>query len=265
MAKAIVTIKIGGRCAEQPELLSALAAEMRSLSAHHHFLLVHGGGGEVSRLSRRLGLEPQFREGIRLTTAAEMELVEMVLSGSVNKRLVRLFRSQGLNAVGLCGADGGLLTGSPLPEGGGCTRTGRIDSVDPELPALLVAKGYFPVLSPTAADSLGEGLNINADTAAFAVAAALGCETLLFLSDIPGILKQGRQLASLDPAGVEAEIAAGTISGGMIPKVKSAVKALSRGVRQIIIGEYREPGALAALLAGRLGTRITGNERSTRK
>jgi acetylglutamate kinase len=259
MAKAIVTIKIGGSCAGQAELLSDLAAEMRDLDTDYCFLLVHGGGAEVSRLSRRLGLEPNFREGIRVTTGAEMELVEMVLSGSVNKRLVRLFRAAGLNAVGMCGADGGLLTGSPLSENGGCTRTGRIDSVDPKLPALLLAHGYFPVLSPTAVDSRAEALNINADTAAFAVAAALKSETLLFLSDIPGILKQGRQLASLNPAGVEAEIAAGTITGGMIPKVTSALEALSGGVKQIIIGEYRKAGALGALLAGKLGTKIIGD------
>jgi acetylglutamate kinase len=256
MARAIVTIKIGGSCAGQAELLSSLAAEIRGAEADYRFLLVHGGGAEVSSLSRRLGLEPLFREGIRVTTAAEMDVVEMVLSGSVNKRLVRLFRAAGLNAVGLCGADGGLLTGIPLQEGGNGTRTGSIDRVEAALPELLLAQGYFPVLSPTAADSRGGALNINADTAAFAVAAALKSETLIFLSDIPGILKQGRPLAVLDPAGVEAEITAGTITGGMIPKVTSAVEALSRGVRQIIIGEYREAGALRELLAGRLGTRI---------
>lgn len=207
-------------------------------------------------MSRRLGLKPNFREGIRVTTEEEMEVVEMVLSGSVNKRLVRLFRAAGLPAVGLCGADGGLFTGSPMQEGGVRTRTGKIDSVDPKLAAQLLAGGWFPVVSPTASDSRGGALNINADTAAFALAAALKSETLLFLSDIPGILRQGKCLAGLDPAGVEAEIDAGTITGGMIPKVRSAVEALSRGVKRIIIGEFRTPGDLAALLNGRLGTRI---------
>jgi acetylglutamate kinase len=252
----MVTLKIGGLVAGKKELSAGLAAEIKRLSGKTRFLLVHGGGKEVSGMSRRLGLKPNFREGIRVTTEEEMEVVEMVLSGSVNKRLVRLFRAAGLPAVGLCGADGGLFTGSPMQEGGVRTRTGKIDSVDPKLAAQLLAGGWFPVVSPTASDSRGGALNINADTAAFALAAALKSETLLFLSDIPGILRQGKCLAGLDPAGVEAEIDAGTITGGMIPKVRSAVEALSRGVKRIIIGEFRTPGDLAALLNGRLGTRI---------
>ncbi len=252
-----VIVKIGGRMAEQQELVRALAQEVRR--AGRPVVLLHGGGAELTRISRRLGAEPVFRQGLRITSQEEMDVVEMVLSGLVNKRLVRFLGAMGLPAVGLSGADGGLFTGSAIAAVGEReTRTGRIDAVDPRVLRLLLAGGYLPVVSPASADREGGGLNVNADTAAFELAGALTGSTLLFLSDIPGILKDGRVLPRLAPEAVQQEIDSGTITGGMIPKAVAAREAMERGVRTVVIGQYLQAGDLARLLEGRSGTRIGG-------
>jgi acetylglutamate kinase len=218
-------------------------------------VLVHGGGAEVSRLSRELGIEPVFHEGVRVTSPEEMDIVEMILCGKVGKRLVRLFQSCGLPAVGLSGADGRIFTGRSLGrilerE----TRTGNVQRVDPGLLGVLLAAGYFPVIASTTADESGAGVNINADTVAFELACALGSSSLLFLSDIPGVLHGGKVLSRLDRAGVREAIRDGTITGGMIPKATAALEALKKGVGRVVIGQYGGRGSLAALLGGGLGT-----------
>ncbi len=257
MDKKLLTIKIGGKLAEDPELLRELADELEEIAAGYAFLLVHGGGAEVSARSKQLGLEPVFRDGIRMTSPAEMDIVDEVLGGRINARLVRLFQTRGLKPVGMSCSSAGIVVGQSLDlENGGRNRTGEITAVNPELLSLLLAHGYFPVLSSTAADARGTGLNINADTAAFALAAALGCETLLFFSDIPGVLKENRVIPELSVEQAGKEIEAGTISGGMIPKIQSSLGALEQGVRSIIIARYDTRGALHALLEGRGGTRL---------
>jgi acetylglutamate kinase len=253
--KPLITVKVGGKFAEQEAELRRFAADLLELQGESHLVLVHGGGAEVSRISRQLGLEPVFREGIRITSPEEMDVVEMILSGKVNKRLVRLFQACGLPAVGLCGADGRIFTGRSLG-----TRTGNVAAVNVELLHVLLRAGYFPVLSSTASDEAGEGVNINADAVAFEVARALRAASLVFLSDIPGVLKEGQVLGSLDRGGIEAELAAGTIGGGMIPKVTSALEALDGGVGQVVIGQYSGRGSLGALLAGGMGTRLSAQK-----
>jgi acetylglutamate kinase len=255
--RELITLKIGGRMAEEESQLRQLAADLQDLRESHALLVVHGGGEEVSELSRRLGFEPRFQEGIRLTSAAEMEVVEMVLSGKVNKRLVRLFQAAGLPAVGLCGADGRTFLGRSLGRIQDVeTRTGKVSRVDPALLELLFAGGFLPVLCSTGMDEEGRGLNINADTLAFELAVSLRSGRLLFLSDIPGVLKEGKVLHSLDRDQVKEELAAGTITGGMIPKATSALEALKKGVAQVIIGQYCGRGSLRALLSGDMGTRF---------
>ncbi len=268
-----VTLKIGGRLAEQNELLRSLAEEIRAAGTKQSFILVHGGGVEVSRICRELGHEPEFRDGIRMTSPEEMPAVEMILAGRVNKRLVRTFQGCGLNSVGLCGADGRTFVGSRMQESrpgkeagqtiqartgaGDSSRTGTVERVDPSLLKILLAGGYFPVVASTSMDEAGEGLNINADTVAFEIARAVQSSRLIFLSDIPGILKGGSLLSSLHEEQIREEVENGTISGGMIPKVDSSLEALKAGVGGIIIGQYQGPGDLAALLQGRSGTRIS--------
>jgi acetylglutamate kinase len=255
LKKPVITIKIGGRSAEDTALLDPFAADLKDLTADSHPLIVHGGGAEVSRISRQLGFEPRFHEGIRITLSEEMDVVEMILCGKVNKRLVRFFQSRGLPAVGLCGADGATFRGRTLGYVDGReTRTGNVAEVDPGLLAVLLAAGFLPVLSSTSMDKQGVGVNINADSVAFEVACALHSRSLVFISDIPGVLKDGQVLKSLNRDEVRREIASGTISGGMIPKATSAVEALKHGVGRVIIGQYCGRGSLRALLDGGIGT-----------
>ncbi|MEJ2664360.1 MAG: acetylglutamate kinase [Spirochaetia bacterium] len=257
MAEKLAVIKIGGKLAENRRLLLELGNEIRGLKSSYSFLLIHGGGAEVSARSKQLGMEPVFKDGVRITSPREMDVVDEVLGGRINTRLVRLFGQCGLKAVGLSCASGGIITGESLdPGNGSSTRTGKITAIDPELPGLLMERGYFPVLSSTAADGQGVGLNINADTAAFALAAALHCEVLLFFSDIPGVLKEDRVIETLDADQARREIELGTISGGMIPKISSSLDALEHGVESIIIAQYEAHGSLAGLLAGKGGTRL---------
>ncbi|MEE9307234.1 MAG: acetylglutamate kinase [Spirochaetia bacterium] len=255
LTKKVITVKIGGRTTEDLEQLRPFAADLKDLMAGHYPLIVHGGGAEVTRISRQLGFEPRFHEGIRITLSEEMDVVEMILSGKVNKHLVRFFQSCGLPAVGLCGADGKTFSGRTLGTVEGKeTRTGNVAEVDPRLLTALFTAGFLPVLSSTSMDKRGVGVNINADAVAFEVSCKLNSDSLVFISDIPGVLKDGQVLKSLSRDEVRREIAAGTISGGMIHKATSAVEALKHGVGQVIIGQYCERGSLRALLEGGMGT-----------
>jgi acetylglutamate kinase len=255
-AKPVVVLKIGGKAAEEDTNLRELALDIRELQQTGNYpVLVHGGGAEVSRISRELGIEPIFHEGVRVTSPEEMDIVEMILCGKVGKRLVRLFQTCSLPAVGLSGADGRIFTGRSLGrilerE----TRTGNVEHVEPRLLEVLLEAGYLPVIASTTADESGAGVNINADTVAFELSCALGCSSLLFLSDIPGVLRGGKVLTRLDRAGVREAIRDGTITGGMIPKATAALEALKKGVGRVVIGQYGGRGSLAALLEGGLGT-----------
>jgi acetylglutamate kinase len=255
LARPVVTVKIGGRMAEEEASLRELALDLKDLQAKQHVVLVHGGGAEVSRLSRELGIEPVFHEGVRLTSPQEMDIVEMILCGRVGKRLVRLFQSCGLPAVGLCGADGRLFLGRSLGwildrE----TRTGNVERIELGLLAALLQAGFLPVLASTTMDESGAGVNINADTVALELACALGSSSLVFLSDIPGVMAGGQILRCLDKEQVREHISTGTITGGMIPKATSALEALKRGVGRVVIGQFGGRGSLAALLDCSLGT-----------
>ena len=146
--KPVITMKIGGKTAEDTEQLRPFAADLKDLMADHYPLIVHGGGAEVTRISKQLGFESRFHEGIRITLREEMDVVEMILSGKVNKRLVRFFQSRGLPAVGLCGADGATFSGRTLGRVEGKeTRTGNVAEVDPRLLMALFTAGFLPVLS----------------------------------------------------------------------------------------------------------------------
>ena len=246
-------IKLGGRALEQATLRGVFAAELASLAGAWRVIVVHGGGAEVTAMSRRLGHEPRFHEGIRLTTADEMEVVDMVLAGSANKRLVRALSAAGVRSVGICGSDGPTLAARPeaVPAG---TRTGRIEGVDTRLVATLTDAGYVPVVSPVCDDGAGGGVNVNADTVAFRVATAIDADALLFISDIDGVHKDGAVMPRLSPAEADGEIEAGTITDGMIPKIRSSVAAVAAGVGRVHIGDYDAEGALHALLDGTRGT-----------
>jgi len=251
----MIIVKIGGVVATDPALLTVLLGDFDALRGRG-LVLVHGGGKEVTSLSERLGLKAEFRDGIRLTSPAEMEVVDMVLGGKINIDLVRRARSAGLDAVGLGGQDGGLFTGEPRVIDGKVGRTGRIGQVNTRLLDVLGAAGYFPIVHSTSTDSSGQGLNINADEAAQELAMAGRAEALVYVSDIPGVLKDGAVLPRLDQASMEFEIASGVIGGGMVPKVRSARQAVAAGVGKVVIGGFHSSGDLVKLLAGQSGTTI---------
>jgi acetylglutamate kinase len=251
-----VVVKIGGKAAEAQDSLASLCEEILALSRGSRFLLVHGGGAEVSAISRKLGVEPVFIDGVRQTSEQEMDIVDMVLAGKINKQMVRLLRTKGLNAVGLSGTDGGIFTGRPLGGGQTGTRTGEVTSVDERLLTLLLDNGFLPVLSSASMDDTGQGLNINADAAAFSIASHLAASALVFLSDIPGILSEGSVIQAVSATEARGLITRGVITGGMIPKVSAALTAMDQGVQKVIIGQYDSAGSLGRLLEGKQGTRL---------
>ncbi len=254
MSNSIV-VKLGGTAATEYTAVASLARELAALSPSG--LIVHGGGKEVSALSERLGHVPLFENGIRMTSDAEMDIVEMVLSGLANKRLVRILLGAGVPAVGLSGSDGGMITGVAVADSTGSpSRTGRVVGVDPSPLQAVWAAGFLPVVAPPSMSSAGISLNINADDVALAVAGAVEAAALVFLSDVKGVQIAGAVVHSLSAVGAERAISTGEISGGMIPKVHNALTALEHGVKRVVIGEYGGPGDLERLLDGVSGTSI---------
>lgn len=261
-------LKIGGRAAAEEESILELGREIRRLQEESRastgvdglpgggsFVLVHGGGSELSSLMERYGYTPRFRDGIRQTSREEMPLVDMALAGRMNTQVVRLLGRAGLNPVGLSAQDGCMVRGRAVVMADGtASRTGSVAESDGRLLATLLGAGYTPVVSPVSRDEAWQGLNINADEIALALAEAVEAAQLIFFSDIPGILQGDRVIDRLTAAEAEEAIAAGTISGGMIPKVRSSLAALRHGVGSITIGNYREAGDLKALAKGTKGT-----------
>lgn len=192
-----------------------------------------------------------------MTSPEEMGVVDMVLAGKMNKDITRIFRTAGLNALGLSGSDGGLFTGKGLSAE---SHTGKVDKVNRQSLEALLEAGFLPVVSSTSMEVGGKALNINADEAGLALASAHPAGALLFLSDIPGVLSgpegESEILPRLDEKGVNRAIVEGVITGGMIPKVKSSLDALHKGVGVVIIGQYKTKGDLVSLLNGETGTRI---------
>jgi acetylglutamate kinase len=242
-------VKIGGRAQQAPELVPVLAAAWREVAGA--LVIVHGGGDEVTELQRRLGREPQFVDGRRVTTDDDIALLRMTLSGVINKRLVAALVGAGVPAVGVSGEDAAMLSAVQMDEKMG--RAGHPDSADVTLVRHLLAGGFLPVVSPIARDadsSGGDALNVNGDDAAAALAVALGATELLVVADVPGVLEAGRPIASIDGDGVRALVASATVTAGMVAKLEAAVHALTGGVALVRIGD------LTAVSDGARGTRI---------
>ena len=199
-------------------------------------VVVHGGGPEINFWLDKLGIEPQFKDGLRVTDAPTMDVVEMVLVGRVNKELVSLINQAGGQAVGLCGVDGNLITARPQGAQG-VGFVGEVSNIDSNVLKSLVEAGYIPIVSSVASDETGQAYNINADTVAGEIAAALGAEKLILLTDTRGILEDYKDpstlLPKLDIQRARALIDAGIVSGGMIPKVNCCVRSLAQGVGEI--------------------------------
>lgn len=227
-------VKIGGRLCEQPDDRTHLAQACRNLG--RPLVVVHGGGDSVTRLQERLGMAARFEAGRRVTSDGEMEVVEMVLSGSVNPALVAALRTTGLKAVGLSGCDAAMVQCRRVANLG---RVGVPDRVDASLLELLLAAGFTPVVSPVSLGPEGEALNVNADEAAAAIAAALRAERLLLLSDVDGVRVGDGTSLELSAADVEPLIAGGTATRGMIPKLRAAALAAAQGVEEVRIGGFQ--------------------------
>jgi len=219
-------------------------------------VVVHGGGPEINTWLGKLNIEPQFKDGLRVTDAPTMDVVEMVLVGRVNKELVGLINQAGGKAVGLCGVDGNLITARPQgAEGVGFV--GEVSGVDSRVIKTLVEVGYIPIVSSVARDDNGQAYNINADTVAGEIAAALGAEKLILLTDTKGILEDytdpSTLLPKLDIQKARELIDAGIVSGGMIPKVNCCVRSLAQGVGAAHILDGRIPHALLLEIFSDLG------------
>jgi acetylglutamate kinase len=219
-------------------------ALLRSIGIHP--VVVHGGGPQIGELTRRLGKEPEFRDGLRVTDAETLEIARMVLVGKVNREVVSALNAHGPHAVGLSGEDAGLLLAGPLDPSLGFV--GEVLSVDPGLINKLVSEGLIPVIATLGVDAAGQSYNINADTVAGAVAEALEAEKLIFLTDVDGIRSRADDPSSLldqvRASELEALIAAGGVSGGMIPKARAAARCVERGVKSVHVLDGRVPHAL---------------------
>jgi acetylglutamate kinase len=243
-------IKVGGNEVDDRNWTARLAAAVAA--SPEGVVIVHGGGKEVSDLQRTLGAEPEWREGLRVTTPEALRAVAMVLSGIVNKRLVSTLLSAGLDAAGISGEDGATLQAVPA-RGGQMGRTGEITMVRTNLLSTLVMAGVTPVLSPVSRGDDGGPLNVNADDAASAVASALKADRFLLISNVPGVLKDGVTLTQVTTRELEELIADGTASGGMIPKLRAGMRAAGAGVADVRIGD------LGVLSDREAGTRIIGS------
>lgn len=226
-------LKIGGNELDDPAFLQELPQVIRSLGAP--IVIVHGGGKEISSLQRQLGIEPRYLDGVRITDAQSLEVVLMVLCGAVNKRLVRYLLMGGVDALGLSGVDRGLIRAQRMQHPTeDMAFTGAVTAVRDEVLLDLLANGITPVIAPLC---LGETAiyNVNADQVAGAVASAINASRVVFLTDVEGVLVNGQVAASLTSRQAEALIADGTISGGMIPKVRTALEALDGKVGRAVI------------------------------
>lgn len=250
-----VVIKYGGKAMTDAQLKDTFAQDvvlMKYIGLNP--VVVHGGGPQINVMMKRLGLEPRFVRGVRVTDSVTMEIVEMVLGGIINKEIVALINRNGGRAVGLTGKDGGLIRARRIRETESSPGeddavdlglVGEVEAVDPGVIQTLDRERFIPVIAPVGADSEGRTYNINADWIAAAVAASLKAEKLLLLTDVKGILDaQGRLLATISRKDATRLIKQGVIVEGMLPKVRAALGAVEGGVAKAHIIDGRVPHAL---------------------
>ncbi len=270
-AGATIVVKYGGHAMGQEDLALEFGRDIALLKqVGINPVVVHGGGPQINAMLQRLAIKSTFIDGLRVTDAAMVEVVEMVLAGSVNKHVAGIINRAGALAVGISGKDGGLIRARKL------SRTvrdpdsqieraldlgfvGEPGFIDTRVIHALTGAGLIPVIAPVGSDEHGATYNINADTAAGAIAGALNAQRLLMLTDVPGVLDSNKELiADLSLGQIKGLIADGTISGGMIPKVETCMEAVTQGVRGATILDGRVPHALLLELftEGGIGTMI---------
>ncbi len=242
-----IVVKYGGNAMISEDLKEQVMEDVVLLSmVGIKVVLVHGGGPEMSDLMKRLGKQPQFIDGLRVTDEETVAIAQMVLAGRINKSLVNLLQQKGGSAVGLSGIDGRLIQAEMKDERLGYV--GRITHVTPDPVLNLLEGGYIPVISTLGCDDNGNIYNINGDTAAGKIAAAIGAERLIMMTDIPGILQDRNDpdtlLSDITSEEAEAMIQDGSVSGGMIPKVRCCIDSLAEGVSAAVILDGRVPHAV---------------------
>lgn len=234
--KNVLVLKIGGNQVEDEDFLAGFVAAVKGLLADHAVIVVHGGGKEIAALHNQLGVSFETVEGLRATSEESLRLVEMVLNGVVNTRLVRTLVNGGVDAVGLSGVDLGLVRVTPLSVNGrSLGRVGAVQHVNGEALLQLLDIGITPVISPVSLGEDGLSYNVNADHVAAGVARAVEAARLVFVSNVPGVQVTSRTMRALTIKQIEGLIAEGHITGGMIPKVRSATEAVLSGVYQAVI------------------------------
>ncbi len=244
---SVVVIKYGGNAMINEELKQQVMEDIVLLRCIGvNVVLVHGGGPEITETMKRMGKESRFENGLRVTDRETVDIVQMVLAGKVNKTLVSLLESKGGNAIGLSGMDGGMIQAVQKDERLGYV--GEVSRVNVRPVTDLLEKAYIPVVSTLGCDREGNIYNINGDTAAAALAGALGAKRLILMTDIDGILRDREDPSSLIPMMTVAQARelqdSGIISGGMIPKVACCVDAIEKGVKKVIILDGRVPHAI---------------------
>ncbi|MFZ5676659.1 MAG: acetylglutamate kinase [Pseudomonadota bacterium] len=268
----VVVVKYGGHAMVDPELARKFARDMVMLKlCGIHPVVVHGGGPQINRLLDKLQVKSEFREGLRVTDKDTMEVVEMVLAGSINKSIVGLIQSAGGRAVGISGKDGNLLVAERFTKTKVNAETGEAEKIDfgyvgephrvnTEILSTIIHSDAIPVIAPVGVGLDGESYNVNADTAAGAIATALHAKRLLLLTDVAGVLDKNKELIhELTLAGIPKLIAEGTITGGMIPKIESCVSVVESGVEGVIILDGRVPHSvlLELFTPHGVGTRVS--------
>ena len=245
----IVVVKYGGNAMINPRLKQAVMNDIVLLTqVGIRVVMVHGGGPEISATLKRLGIASQFLNGLRVTDMETMQVVQMVLAGKTNKDLVALIGVCGGRALGLCGIDGGMLLARQMKDAPELGYVGEVVKIDTRPILNALADGYIPVVATVGVDPSGAAYNINADTAAAEIAAALGAENLIALTDIRGLMRDVNDEGSLIPqvplCQVEELIRQGVITGGMIPKVRSCESAVRAGVKKAVMIDGRVPHSI---------------------
>lgn len=244
-----VVVKYGGNAMINEDLKDAVMRDIVLMQlVGINVVLVHGGGPEISEMLRRIGKEPKFIAGMRYTDAETVEIVQQVLAGKVNKALVQLLERHGGRAVGLCGLDGGLFKAEKLKAENDLGFVGEITAVDTRIVRDATANGYVPVIATVAGGVAGEVYNVNADIAAAQLAAALGAEKLILMTDVRGLLRdkddENTLISVVNVSEVPALRRQNIISGGMIPKIDCCVEAVRRGVSRAHILDGRIPHSI---------------------
>jgi acetylglutamate kinase len=257
-----VVIKLGGTLLDDPASRSSLAAQLAEVRASHDLAVVHGGGRQLTRHLEERGVESRFVNGLRVSDEHIVDAVTEVIAGGVNKQLVGAINATGTLAVGLSGIDGMLTTAHRLSPDLGFV--GQPDRTDPRLLDALIAAGYLPVVACVAGDAEGHAYNVNADQMAVSCAAGFHAATLIFLTDVPGVMaSDGVVIPRLTPGDCLSLIASGAAKGGMQAKLEASMAALSAGLDEVVIAPGREPEICQRLLGGEaIGTRVAAGAAS---